>query len=85
MGELEVNSATEVANNANAAVKRGSASAEATGNETLKEFLNLADPKVQGMLLVGLLAVLTLALLYEFTYGCLCRRRSRRRQRSCCS
>ncbi|CAG4922526.1 unnamed protein product [Colias eurytheme] len=52
------------------------------GNNKKNE-IDFCDPKVQGVLLVGLLAVLALALWFGFTSGCLGNRR-RRRRRSCC-
>ncbi|VVC94171.1 unnamed protein product [Leptidea sinapis] len=45
------------------------------------ESITLSDPKVQVVLLVGLLAVLALALWFGFKNGCIGRRR--RRRRSC--
>lgn len=51
----------------------------------LREVINFADPKVQGMLLISLLVMLSLALLYEFACRCPCRRRRNRSRQSRCS
>lgn len=63
-------------------VKREKRSQSSMKNESNFK-VNLCDPKVQGLLLALLLIILTLALWFGFTNGCLGGRR-RRRRRSCC-
>lgn len=85
MGQIvEKSSSAKLAKKSSSAVKKASSGATRTGKGKAVgggDSLNLSDPKVQSILLVGLLAVLALALWFGFTNGCFSRRR--RRRRSC--
>lgn len=79
MGQIEEKSSSiKMAKSSSGVRKANMKSSGKTSNESI----NFCDPKVQGVLLVGLLAVLALALWFGFTRGCLGTRR-RRRRRSC--
>lgn len=76
MGQIVENvSSSKLAKSSSGLKKRGK------GMKSGGSSLDLADPKVQSVLLVGLLAVLALALWFGFSNGCFSRRR--RRRRSC--
>lgn len=78
MGQIEERSSSIKMAKSSSDAKKSSKAAVPVG----KEPINLCDPKVQGVLLVVLLAVLAIALWFGFTRGCLGTRR-RRRRRSC--
>lgn len=79
MGQLDESRSASKMAKSTSAVKKSSSS---KGKKGQSSDLSFSDPKVQGVLLVGLLAVLALALWFGFTHGCL--RRRRRRRSSCC-
>ncbi|KPI93329.1 hypothetical protein RR46_10589 [Papilio xuthus] len=58
-------------------LRRSVSSAPKGGKSGMKDSLSFSDPKVQGVLLIGLLVVLSIALWFGFTHGCLSRRRRR--------
>lgn len=80
MGHIEEKTSSIKMAKSSSGVKKSSA--RTTNTQLTKEPINFCDPKIQGVLLVGLLAVLALALWFGFTRGCLGTRR-RRRRRSC--
>ncbi|CAK1548551.1 unnamed protein product [Leptosia nina] len=79
MGVAEKTSSSALAKSASGAKKGSRSSAKKP------EPINFYDPKVQGIMLVGLLAVLALALWLGFKNGCFGGRRRRRRRYSNCS
>lgn len=77
MGQIEKSRSSNTMAKSSAAVKKPSTTT--TSPPTVQgNPLDLSDPKIQGILLVGLLVVLALALWYGFTRGCMGRRRRRR-------
>lgn len=82
MGRLDPRdskSSTKMAKKSSSGVKKSSSGGKkASPKSSASKGLDMNDPKIQTALLVGLLAILALALWYGFTHGCLSRRRRRR-------
>lgn len=82
MGQIEEKTSSVKMGKSSSATKKASAKSSKT-KRLSSEPINFCDPKVQGVLLVGLLVILAIALWFGFKNGCIGRRRRRRRQ-SCC-
>ncbi|CAH4030817.1 unnamed protein product [Pieris brassicae] len=75
---VEKTSSAALAKSASSA-KKGSR----TTGKKISDPINFYDPKVQGIILAGLLVVLSLALWLGFKNGCFGGRRRRRRHSDC--
>lgn len=86
MGQIaEVKSSVRMAKSGSAVKKTSSSSTKSSKKNTPNvtpiektSSLDFCSPKVQGVLLIGLLVVLAIALWFGFTHGCIQRRRRRR-------
>ncbi|PZC87073.1 hypothetical protein B5X24_HaOG201309 [Helicoverpa armigera] len=83
MGQLDEARSSSRMGKSSSTVKKSSSTKGKKGGAGGSECWNFSNPKVQGVLLVGLLAVLAAALWFGFSHGCL-RRRRRRRPSPCC-